>query len=353
VDSPVDIYTISVQDAGQTVQTSIVVSRMTQQQLVNTLRLMVTNAKKQAETALIEARKHGKTLPEDIKQKYAQGLEELANAVNAIQSQNYVSAQESLKEAMNLFREIVAYTYCDDIEAPVDTDQLRNRVQELINQLTRQYKEINAVVQRLKQYGLNVDALEREMSLLRNRIGEAQSLLDQGKVNEAQQSAIRTQQLVQQRLAELRQKQAEITKRLVSKYQASLENRVAAYIDTFNKIQSVRPVQSALALQELEALQVRLVYSGELIDENNIASALREMYATEYRLRRLAVTVNGDVTIRLLNRIDELTANLQDSTGTAANQIENEIENTKDSLSDYLRDRRPISPSNSPSPTGP
>jgi hypothetical protein len=342
VDSPVDVYMVLVDSE----KTSFMVSKMTQEQLSKSIRLLVLNAKKQAESALIQARKQGQTIPPEIRNKYTQAISAITQAGAHIESHNYAEAQESLQEALNRFREIVEYSYAENVTPQVDPEQQRIRVKEMISQLWRQYSEINAVTQRLKQYGLNVDILERQLNTLRSSIDSAQDLLDEGNIAEAQQTVTRLQQLVKQRLAELRLKQAEITKRLAERYQLSLENRVGAYLTTFQKIHAVRPVVSALAIQELESLQARLADSEELLDSGEVASALREMHAAEYRLRNLANTVNGAVTNRLLNRIDELAANLQESTGTDISHIQKEIEDTKDSLTDYLRERRPTSTNN-------
>ena len=341
-DAPVDVYTVLVDSES----TTFIVSKMNQLQLSNTIRMLVLNAKKQAESAMIQAKNQGQTIPPEIRNKYTQAMNAITEAGNHIQNQNYSEAQESLQEALNRFREIVEYSYGENVTPQVDPEQQRIRVQEMINQLWRQYKEVNAVTQRLKQYGLNVDILERQLNTLRNSIEGAQELLDEGNIAEAQQTAMRLQQLVKQRLAELKQRQAEITKRLAERYQLSLETRVVTYLTTFQKIQTIRPVASALAIQELESLQVRLAYSEALLENGNVASALREMHVTEYRLRNLANTVNGAITSRLLNRIDELAANLEESTGTDTSRIEKEIEDTKDSLNDYLRERHPTSTSN-------
>ena len=343
LDTPIDIYTVNVQYDEETIETSFIVSRMTQNQLSTTIRTIVENAKKQAESALIQARKQGHIIPNEIKDNYYQGIDAIGDAGNQIQSQNYAEAQESLREALNLFREVVDYSYGEEVTPTLDPEQGKLRVQEMIDQLRRQYKEINAVVQKLKLNGINVDVLERDLNTLRNRIGEAQRSLDEGKITEAEQSAARTRQLVEQRLAALRQRQAEVTKRLAKTYQTALKNRVDAYIDTFHKLRSVRPVQSSLALNELESLQMKLMESGEHLEQDNIPVALREIRNTEFRLRRLSDAINGDVTSRLLNRIDELTANLQESTGTDSTRIEKEIEDTKNTLSDYLR-RRSLTP---------
>jgi hypothetical protein len=115
-----------------------------------------------------------------------------------------------------------------------------------------------------------------------------------------------------------------------------LETRVQAYVETFQMLQAVRPAQSALALQELETLRQRLLVSGADIDNGNLAKALLEMKSTEYRLKRLANTVNGPYTSSLLSRIDELTANLEKSSGIDMTAIQTEIEKTKEELNDYL-----------------
>lgn len=342
-DTPIDVYTILVESE----KTSFIVSKMSQEQLSNTIRTLVLNAKKQAESALIQARKQGQTIPQEIRDKYTQGLTAIAQAGNHLQNNNYGEAQASLQEALNRFREIVEYSYSENVSPQIDPEQQRIRVQEVIDQLKRQYSEINKATQKLKQNGLNVDVLEQQLNTLRDSIEEAQALLDEGNIAEAQRMTTRIQQIVQERMTALRQRQAEITKRLAERYQLSLETRVGTYLRTFQKIQTIRPVASVLAIRELESLQSRLIDSEELLETGNIVSAIREMHATEYRLRNLANTVNGVVTNRLLNRIDELAANLQESTGMDTSRIEKEIEDAEDSLTDYLRDKRPTSASNS------
>ncbi len=333
----IDIYTVKIQEDEETAQKTFTVSNMTPQQLVNTIRTLAANARKQAETSLIETRNQGQQIPQDVLDKYRQGVNDLDEAVNAIQSQNHVAAQASLQEAMNMFREVVEYSYGENIEPPVDNEQQRVRVQERIDQLNHQYAEINAVVEKLCENGLNVDTLETELYTLRNMISEAQSLLDEGKIVEAEQRITRIQQLVTQRLAALRQRQSEVTKRLAERYQTALENRVEAYMNTFQKLQTIRPVQSTIALQELETLRQKLTESNTFINTGNVATALQEMQNTEQRLKRLADTVNGAVTSRLLNRIDELTASMQNAPSTDLNRLQNEVNQTRNTLNDYLR----------------
>ena len=202
-DAPVDIYTIRASTEDESAETTFMVSHMTQKQVANTIRTMVTEAKRQAESALIQARKEGHVVPPQIREKYDQGLAELNKAVNAIQSQNYVIAQGSLQNAMNLFREVVEYTYGDDVVQPVNAEQMKRRLQEKIDLLERQYTEIKKAVDKLGQSGLNVEALQGELVMLRARIDEAQNLLDEGESSQAGQSIEQTQQMELFRLWDL------------------------------------------------------------------------------------------------------------------------------------------------------
>ena len=353
-DSPVDVYTVKLLAGDDKSEASFIVSKMTSQQLANTIRKLVENARKQAESALIQARKHGNVIPQEIMAKYRQGIDKIENADNAIQNNNYVEAQQSLREALNLFKEVVEYSYGEDVTPPLDPEQDRLRAHEMIQELTTQYNKLDEAVHKLKQYGFNVDLIERNLNTLKTRLVEAKMLLDENKIPEALQSIEQTQQILQNRLTALRQMQAEITKRLAERYQTSLENRVQSYIDTFRLLQSVEPVQSTLALQELQSLQLKLADSSQLLDSGKTVIALKEMRNTEYRLKRLSDTVNGPVTSQLLNRIDELTANLQESTGTTTNQIEKEIDDTRNTLNDYLKNKRQSSSSGNTTltPTG-
>ena len=338
-DAAIDIYTINVTIDGETVESSIIVSKMSQQQLVNTIGTLVLNTRKQAETMIIQARKEGKLTSEAL-ELYQHGKTSLENAVNSIENQDYTQAHSDLQEAMNRFKEVIEYNYGAEVEAPVESDEAYNLVREKIDQLNQQYRQINATVQKLNENGLNTDVLTRDLKILRTRLNEAESLLEAGDLAEAEKIVDETHNQVSQRLEQIQQRQTEVTKRLAERYQTSLENRVEVYIDTFRKLQTIRPVQSVQALQELEQLQTKLNDSNTQLESGNVLDAVRELRATETRLKRLSNAVNGPVTSRLLNRIDELTASIE--RGNEA-EIRNEIETTKNTLKDYLRSKNTVS----------
>jgi tetratricopeptide (TPR) repeat protein len=337
-DAAIDVYLVKI--SAETDEASFIVSKMTPQQLTNTIKTLTENAKKQAETALIQARNQSITIPAEIQEMYRTGLTKLVESEKAIQNQNFVQAQESLQEALNMFRKVVEYTYGDKaVEPPTNTEQERNKVQDKLDQLRRQYNKIKRAIQMLREYGLNVQLLETDLNRLHQLILNTQESLDEGSLREADQKATRVQTMIRERLVALRQRQAEITKKLAERYQTALENRVDTAIDTFEKLQSVRPTQSTLALRELAALREKLTESYTSLSNGNTVEAIRTMKNTEYRLKQLAQTVNGPETARLLNRIDELTANLEWTIEKDTTQLQNEIEDTKETLRDYLRKR--------------
>ena len=134
-DAAIDVYTLRITINGESSESSFIVSKMSQQQLVSTIRTLVLNAKKQAETVLIQARRHGQPIPAEARTLYQQGIDNLEAAVESIDNQNYAEAQTELREAMNRFREVVAYNYGDTVVPPVDPKETRNRVQEQLDQL--------------------------------------------------------------------------------------------------------------------------------------------------------------------------------------------------------------------------
>lgn len=337
-DSPVDVYLVTITSDNETAEVSFIVSKMSQEQLVNTIRIMVVNAKNQAESAIIQARKQGQTVSTEAIEKYRQGLQNLEDAVEAIENQNFEVAQQSLREALNRFNEVVEDSYGDNVEPTIDPVEANVRVQEQIDQLWRQYNQINTTLLKLRAYGVDVDVLILDSNLIRNRIQEAENFLVEDNIAEAETSITETKRLVTQKIEALRTRQSEVTKRLAERYQTSLENRVQTYIDTFQQLQSVRPVQSALALQELERLETRLVESETLLEEGNVITAIREMQSTETRIKRLSASVNGAVTSRYLSRIDELTAKLQTSMNSP--EIQGEIDDIKEALTNYLHQKR-------------
>ncbi|MFC1802708.1 hypothetical protein ACFL0D_01950 [Thermoproteota archaeon] len=337
-DAAIDIYLVKI--SAKTDETSFIVSKMTPQQLANTIRTLTTNSKKQAETALIQARNQSITIPAEIHEMYIAGLTKIVESEKAIQNQNFFQAQESLQEALSMFRRVVEYSYGDvTVKPPTNTEQEKNKVQDKLDQLRRQYKEIKRAVQMLREFGLNVQLLEADLNRLHQLILNTQEVLDENRVREADQIATRVQKMIRERLVALRQRQAEITKKLAERYQTALENRVDAAIDTFEKLQSVRPTQSTLALQELTVLREKLTESYTYLLNGNTVEALRTMKNAEYRLKQLAQKLNGSETARLLNRIDELTANLEWTLEKDRTQLQNEIEDTKNTLRDYLRKR--------------
>jgi soluble cytochrome b562 len=335
-DAVIDSYRVKI--VGETYVSSFIVSNMTPKLLTNSVRNIASIAKRAAETALIQMKKQGYTIPIEFEEKYREGLNSLVSADNAIKDNNFAFAHESIQDALNYFKEIIAYSYENkNIEPPINKELVQNKVQDKINLLRRQYNEIKRAIYSLREYGLNAQILETDLNKLHEMIIDTQKLLDDGKIREADQSASRIQRIIREKLSTLRQRQAEITKKLAEKYQTSLENRVNTYIDTFEKIQTVRPIQSKIALTELEVLIDKLKESDSSLSNGNIVEAIRTMRVTEYRLKQLTRIVNGRITSMLLNRIDELTAYLEETPESNINQLQDEIENAKDSLRDYLR----------------
>ena len=335
-DAHTDIYKVKTDIEGISTETSFVVSKISSQQLAFNVRILVMNAKRQAETILIEARKHGELLPVSIRDLYSEGVSELDKASNAIQTQNYAEAYSFSKEALNRFREIVEYSYGKEYVLPVDPQNARLKILEDIKQLELQHAQIATITRKMKSIGLNVSLLEENLDTLHLKIEEAKRLANEGRLMEAERIVSSTHNIIEERLSELRQKQNSITKRLAEKYQGSLEERVDTYIDVFHRLESIKPVQSINALQELEKLKLKISETNNLIETGQVVSALIEMRQTESRLKRVAQMANGPIMTKLLKRLDTLTAYIQNSSESDTKQVINEIEVVKNLIRDHF-----------------
>jgi Mor family transcriptional regulator len=347
-DAHTDIYWVKTEFEGISTETSFVVSKISSQQLAVNIKILVMNAKRQAETILIEARRHGELLPVSLRDLYTEGVSELDKASNAIQRQNYIEAYSFSKEALNKFREIVEYSYGKEFYLPVDPQNEKFEIEDDIEMLERQHAQLVTITRKMKGFGINVSLLDENLNSLHLKIEEAKRLVNEERFIEAEKVVSSTQSVIEKRISEVRQRQNSITKRLSERYQESLEKRVETYIDVFHRLESIKPVQSIIALQELQKIKEKIIEINYLIDNGQVVDAVNEMRQTEKSLKNIAEMVNGPLTSKLLKRLDTLTANLQNSSELDSKQITNEVELVKNLIRDHFLNTETQSGNNSP-----
>ena len=95
---------------GALVESGFIVSRMQPQQLAETMRIMAGNSKKQAESALIEAKRAGKLEAETLT-RYRNAAQLLADSRSYAEQGEHTRAFEAIKTALAQFETIIDETY--------------------------------------------------------------------------------------------------------------------------------------------------------------------------------------------------------------------------------------------------
>jgi len=340
-----DTYMIQIRVGDDMTEDSFVVSGMTPSQLAETMRMMVSNAKKQAETALIQARKAG-SQDEDALNTYREALQVLAEAGNSFEAGNYVQAMNQGREALGLFNQVVDGSYSTpDVEPPQDLEQDRNTVKawEIINRLQAELDELKKTTETIDEKGFSPGLTPMWFRRLQGELHDAQDLLDSNQVGEAARQLTMVSNQLKSGRASLQQRQAEIRDRLASRYKTALESRYTKMRDTLVLLKAVDAGKVSGALGEITDIQSRIRAAQDSMQAGNTGEAVRTLWEAERQMREALMKVNGDDTARLLDEIDRLTLRLENQDQTLEREkLLHRIEIATQNLQDIMRSRTDI-----------
>ncbi len=341
----VDTYMVQIRVGDDMTEDSFVVSGMTPSQLAETMRMMVSNAKKQAETALIQARKAG-SQDEDALNTYREALQVLAEAGNSFEAGNYVQAMNQGREALGLFNQVVDESYSTpDVEPPHDLEQDRNTVKawEAINRLQAELDELKKTTETIDEKGFSPGLTPMWFRRLQGELHDAQDLLDSNQVGEAARQLTMVSNQLKSGRASLQQRQAEIRDRLASRYKTALESRYTKMRDTLVLLEAVDAGKVSGALGEITDIQSRIRAAQDSMQAGNTGEAVRTLWEAERQMREALMKVNGDDTARLLDEIDRLTLQLENQDQTLEREkLLHRIEIATQNLQDIMRSRTDI-----------
>jgi len=340
-----DTYMVQIRVGDDMTEDSFVVSGMTLSQLAETVRMMVSNAKKQAETALIQARKAG-SQDEDALNTYREALQVLAEAGNSFEAGNYVQAMNQGREALGLFNQVVDGSYSTpDVEPPQDLEQDRNTVKawEAINRLQAELDELKKTTETIDEKGFSPGLTPIWFRRLQGELHDAQDLLDSNQVGEAARQLTMVSNQLKSGRASLQQRQAEIRDRLASRYKTALESRYTKMRDTLVLLEAVDAGKVSGALGEITDIQSRIRAAQDSMQAGNTGEAVRTLWEAERLMREALMKVNGDDTARLLDEIDRLTLQLENQGQTLEREkLLHRIEIATQNLQDIMRSRTDI-----------
>ena len=340
-----DKYMVQIRVGDDMTEDSFVVSGMTPSQLGETMRMMVSNAKKQAETALIQARKAG-SQNEDALNTYREALQVLAEAGNSFEAGNYVQAMNQGREALGLFNQVIDGSYnTPDVEPLQGLEQDRNAVKawEAIKRLQAELDELKKTAEAIDEKGFSPGLTPMWFRRLQGELDDAQDLVDSNQVGEAARQLTMVSNQLKSGRASLQQKEAEIRDRLASRYKTALESRYTKMRDTLVLLEAVDAGKVSGALGEITDIQSRIRAAQDSMQAGNTGEAVKTLWEAERQMREALMKVNGDDTATLLDEIDRLTLQLENQDQTLERKkLLYRIEIATQNLQDIMRSRTDI-----------
>ncbi len=340
-----DTYKVQIRVGEAIHEELFVVSGMTPRQLAETMRMMVSNAKKQAETALIQARKAG-SIDDDALNTYREAVQVLGEAGKSFEEGNYVQAMNQVREALGLFNQVVDGSYSTpDVEPPQDLEQDRNVVsaQEAINRLQVELNKLKKMAETIDEKGFSPGLTPMWFRRRQGELDNAQDLLDSNQVVEAARQLTMVSNQLKSGRATLQQRQTEIRDRLASRYKTALENRYTKMRDTLVLLEAVDAGKVSGALGEIDDIQSRIRAAQDSMQAGNTGEAIRTLWKAERQMREALMKVDGDETARLLDEIDRLTLQLENQDQSLEREkLRHRIEIATQNLQDIMRTRTDI-----------
>ena len=323
---------------GSITESGFIVSRMEPRLLAETIRMMADNSRKQAESALIEARKAGK-LNEEMITRYRDAAQLLADSRSYAEQGDHTKAFEAIKTALTRFETIIDDTYSADVSptTPPENETNRLRAQEVQLDLTKRLAELNRTAENLENNGFNVDVLREGIRRMSEGLQLAQTAIDSNKLGDAARHIRAVDENLNKVQDTLKQRMQEYNQRKVSMYQTSLLNRYNSMRNTLTVIQSANTDKVTGVLADMEAIEEKLDEARSLYEGGDISGSIMTLQRADRDFKEAFANINGDESRALLNSLDRLTNQLENELSPVDRmRLQRKIESIKNSLTTSL-----------------
>jgi hypothetical protein len=322
---------------GAVEETGFVTSRMDPALLAQTLITMATNSKKQAESALIEARKVGESKDEMLT-RYREATQLLADSKGYAEQGEHTKAFEAIKTALTMFETIIEDTYSTDV-APTTPENERNKIQtqEALNDLTKRLTELNRIAENLEKNGFNVDALREGITRMDNGLEKAQNEIESNNMGEAARYITDVNESLKKVQDAITTRMREHNQRKVASYQTSLVNRYNTMRNTLTVMKATNTDMITGVIADMEVIEGKLEEARGLYEEGNFVESIRVLHIADRDFKEAFSGINGRETQSLLDSLDQLTVKLEgESSQVNRMRIQRQIDSVKHSLSNRL-----------------
>lgn len=324
---------------GDSVEESgFIVSHMSQSQLSQTMNMMAANSRKQAETAMIEAKRDG-TWTAEMYGDMREAVQLLEESREHAESGKHNDAFEAISEALDRFESIITKSYPSETTPPQLTDDEKAliRAKEAQNQLEKAKEQLETTARNLKQKGFNTGVLEENIKKIEDALSTAGTAIENRQLAEAQ-TQLQTASEINKRVQnQLNERLEEIIQPRVQEYQTSLQNRYNTMKDTLNTMQTVAPDLVEGIVTDLDGLESELTRANELYMEGDYTQSIRVLQSVDNQFKKTLEGIDGRETRQLVNSLDRLALRLENEDSPRVRQrIQREIENIETKLRDNL-----------------
>ncbi len=334
-----DSYTVTATIDGVTQEENFIVSRMTPQLLANTVTTMADNSKKQAEAALMQAKRNG-VLTDEALSAYREAVQQLSEARAFVQSGDHADALETVMEALDTFESIIddSYTETAPPEIPVNQRELV-RAQEALKKQTKTLEELKKTSNSLERHGFNVDLLERGINAVENELTLAKAAIDDIDLESAAEHLRQSADYTSTAQRFVKNKRNELSQRKTAAYQNTLTIRYNSMRTTLTVLQAANNDRVTAVLGELDSIEDRLDEARAEYSRGNVAESIRLLQSVDHDFKAAIREINGEDTKDLINSLDRLNTELEKTESTANRErLRKRINTVKDNLEDTLTD---------------
>lgn len=328
---------------GTVTESGFIISKMEPRQLAETMRIMAGNSRKQAESALMEARKTGKLDPE-ILTRFRDASELLADSKGYAEQDEHTKAFEAIKTALTRFKTIIDDTFSTDV-APTTTPEnetAKLRAQEVLKDLTGRIVELNRTAGNLEDNGFNVDVLREEIKRMSEGLKLAQTAVDSNNLGEAARHIRAVDEHLNKVQDNIKQRMQEHNQLKVSRYQTSLQNRYNTMRDTLTILQVANTDKVTIVLADMDSIEGKLDEARGLYDGGDISGSIKVLHNADRRFKEAFARINGDESRMLLNSLDLLASQLENEQSPMNRiRLQRRMESMKSSLTTRLEEDPP------------
>ena len=331
-----DNFKVNARINGVDEETQFVVSKIEPAILANTLRTMAENSKRQAQTAMIEAKRKG-NLNTDMVVAYRDALQALDESQQFAGQGEHTRAFESIREALSRFESIIHDYYLErnPPEKPVSETKMV-RATEAVRALHKSVSELNNTSITLKRKGFNVDSLEKGLKNMIEGIRKAETDIKSGNIEDAVsniQSATQTRTRIQEAL---RKRLQELNQGKIQNYQNTIVKRYTSMQNTLTTLQTVNSDRVSGALSDLNAIESKLDYARNLFEQGKYSDSIRALQSADMQFKETFNGLNGERTKTLLGTLDKLASELEKEPSLVTQE---RIQKQMDTITNSLRNR--------------